>query len=1310
LNSFAASIPGQSSALTESWNRVFLKFTLRSTCHFLLRSMTLTRVNRERRFIPLAFVALLLLAPATKSPAQATTSMASITGTVTDLTGAVVPGAIVELSNPATGQNYKTVTNQEGSYTIADITPGPGYKETVSRDGFETTVLNGLYLNVAVTRSQNVKLAVGSVAETVSVSAENQDVTLNTTDATVGNNFQVQFLNELPVALRDSPAALFTQQPGMTNDGASTGSRTDQNRVTLDGLDVNDMATGTFGAGMIIGNAPVDSVQEMRGTTAGDLASNSGGGGGQFDMVTKSGTNGFHGNINEYHRDTDLEANEWFNNFEGVPRSPLIRNQFGGNVGGPIWRNKIFFFFDYNGRRDTLAAQAERTVPTDSFLKGNIITYYTNIAAGTTNSINAAQVAGYDPQGVGFDQSMMQVIGGRYPSPNDFSGDKGDLLNTAGFRFNAPTPYTENNFVGRLDINPWKNHHLFGRVTYNHINAVQNPVQFPGDPETYPFLDTSHAWVAGWDWTIGTNKTNSLIWGSTIANLGFPVIYNPQGVNQYGWDGDPTGGFFLDGIYGGASGAQARYFPIPVVRDDFNWGKGRHSFVFGGTFKYPSPHFSHYSDYNSPGIGLGGGVTGLTDGDPSGWQFRPADLDRNQTSLTVYDSAFVFGLGRFENQGASWNYTASGSVVPQGTGLQLKYQYYEAEVYFGDTWKITPTLTLTYGLRYQNYTVPYEVHGLESVQSESFWDFMHARIAQSAAGVGGSATLPGGTNAVPYITYGLGGNANHGPAYFSPSRKDFGPRVAFAWTPTANHKLVINGGGGIVYDQTIVNAILQEQAQYSYLFQGQGTLNYGLPGDNVHSPAYYSLLNNPRFTALNAPPTGPTPPAITKPDSPFIGPADPNCGGAPGPCGLAIGSAFNVSVDRYLPTPYNIMFNLGIQQELKGNLILKLGYVGRLGRRLLAQADAEQLIDFPDAASGQELSQAMAALTTWLRQNPNADPTTAPPQPWFEHVLNQAVPGQTNTGFIAANLAPYPARGDVADSVELMSYLGLLPDNVGMAAQFSENTFFTDMGFSAYHGLLATLHKNPTHGVQFDLNYTWSHSIDNVSLVANSYAYEGYGFICDVLRPRLCRGNSDFDVTNYLNGNLLYQLPFGRGREFASKTPGWLDEAIGGWELSGLPIWHTGSPFMANSIAFLMSYSNEDPAILTGSLGPMKTHVNVQSGQIYAFKNPELAFNQYTGPVGFQMGSRNNLRGPGFFLVDLGLGKNFPVYKERVNLKFRVDAFNALNHPNFEKPSFENNMDLTSPPNEFGVIPGTVIPTGSDQAARVLQGSLRLEF
>ena len=150
---------------------------------------------------------------------------------------------------------------------------------------------------------------------------------------------------------------------------------------------------------------------------------------------------------------------------------------------------------------------------------------------------------------------------------------------------------------------------------------------------------------------------------------------------------------------------------------------------------------------------------------------------------------------------------------------------------------------------------------------------------------------------------------------------------------------------------------------------------------------------------------------------------------------------------------------------------------------------------------------------------------------------------------------------------------------------------------------------------------------------------------------------------------------------------------------------------MANSLAFLMSYSNEDPAILVGNIGDMKSTVTKQSsGVVTAFKDSAKAYSDYVAPVGFEFGARNNLRGPGFFLLDLGLGKTFTVIPNKLNLKFRADAFNVLNHPNFQAPSFQNNMSLVANPQEFGAIPGTVTPNGADQSARVLQGALRLEF
>ncbi|HET9306061.1 MAG TPA: carboxypeptidase-like regulatory domain-containing protein [Candidatus Sulfotelmatobacter sp.] len=1220
-----------------------------------------------------------LAALPTRAAAQ---NVASITGVVSDPTGAMIPGVQVSLENPETGVTYKTTTNDSGSYTVNEVKPGPGYKIQFAREGFKAVIVSGIYMNVDNTRVQNAQLSLGGTVETVEVSAANQNVTLDTTDATVGNNFQVQVLNDMPVQDRSNPSALFVQQPGVTLDGAVTGARTDQNRVTLDGLDVNDLATGQFG--YIVGRAPVDSVQEFRGVSAGFLSDAAGGGGGQYELVTKSGTNSFHGSLVEYHRDTTLEANDWFNNNSGVPRPPLIRNQFGGSVGGPILKNKLFFFFTYNGRRDTLSALEERTVPMDSFRSGTL-TYIND--SNNLETLSAAQVAGFDPQHVGFNSALLSLFDSRYPHANDLSGGAGDLINTAGYRFNAPFPYKEDDYVQRVDYNLNDKMKLWGKGNFVRTNGTQSAVQFPGDPVTSPFIDRSYAWVVGHVWTINTRMVNNAAYGETYENFNFPNTYNPTGATQYtAVGGNGSGGTILTGPYASAINAQGRTYPIPVIRDDFSWDKGNHAFRFGGTFKYITPRDYTILNYNVPTIGLGGPMPALDD------SFRPSDIcpasappqqcDASATGL--YDPAFALALAPYTQVSSTFNYDAQGNVLQQGSGQQHTYRYYETELYFGDTWKIRPRLTVSYGLRWINYSVPYDTHGIESIQNYDFDTYFNARLAQSAASQSGNS-------AVPLIAYSLGGKANHAPGYFKPQYTNFAPRLAVAYQ--FNPKTVFNAGAGIIYDQTVVNAVQYQQSQFSYLFQAGANQPYGDPNSITNT-----LLQDSRFIGLNSPPPAPTAPTITKPFYPYV-----DSTGTP--YGLANLGAFNEIIDPKLKTPYSIQMNFGFEHELPAGLILRASYVGRLGRRLLAQADANQLIEFKDTVSGQLMSDAFANITQELRTN---QPVTS--QPWFENVLpTLASPGQ-NTAILADSfLSTYIARGDFADFTAFLAYFGLLPPNVGMGAQFSENTYYTNKGSSNYHGLLTTLHKNVSHGLQFDLNYTWSHSIDNVSLIANAAAFGGYGFICDVLRPRECRSNSDFDVTHYFNGNFVYELPLGRGKALASGAPRWLDEIIGGWSISGLPNWHSGNVMFASSNAFVAGYSNDAPAILTGPTSDLHIHINGGHGQaLNGFADTAKANADFVGPIGFNIGSRNNLRAPSYFDMDMGLGKAFPLSSERFAVKFRADAFNVFNHPNFEAPC----MDITNVSCNFGVISSTVGTSirNAGPAARVLQLALRLEF
>jgi hypothetical protein len=1224
-----------------------------------------------------------------------------MTGVVSDPTGAVLPDTVVVLKNPGTGVTFTQTTKSNGAYRFTNVPADNGYTATFTHPGFVAREVKNLALEVGITRTEDARLTVGT-AEQIEVSGSGNEVTINTTDATIGNNISPELLNELPVQNRDNPSALFTLQPGVTLSGSTTGSRTDQDQVTLDGLDVNDIATGS--AFTIVAKAPIDSVQEFRGTVGGFGTDSGPGGGGQFQLVTKSGTNHFHGNLNEYHRDTSTAANTWFNNDNRLPRTPLIRNQFGGNVGGPIKHDKAFFFFDFNDSRIIQSSSVNRTVPLNSLRSGNI-SYILNkdsasgATCGATSRQNTtptcigtytpAQVQALDPAGIGEDPIIFALINSRYPLANNFSG--GDGVNTGTFSFTTPTPSFETNYVTKLDYNITPTQKLFARATVVRQNSVQSTPQFPTDGNIAPFVDRSYAWVVGHTWQIGNNKVNQAAFGETVSDFNFSrTNLNPNGANLITF-GDGTTTLLSDPYLTPVNG-QGRHIPIPQFSDNFQWQKGAHTFELGGFFKFINSSDFTKLDYNTASIGLGGQTLGLNS------SLRPVGIrSAGTTSSNDWDSAFAFALGRIGSISQQFNYASSGTAFPSGTGDNRNYRYYQTELYVGDTWKFTKSLTLSYGLNWQIFSVPYEKNGLESVATTTanpntpitFDQYFGARVKQSASSATGNA-------AVPLITYVLGGKANNGPALYNSELHDFAPRVAFAYNPSFDRKTVINGSVGLVYDRTVVNAVQYQQDQHSYLFQQSVTTANG-----VSTNPTSSLKNDPRLTAANANYTAPAPPpSPSRPFTPFVS------GGVP--FGLQNGEAFNTQIDPNLKTPYNIIAGFGMQHEFAGGFILKANYVGRFGRRLLGQADANQIIDFADPASGQLLSAAFANMTTQVRACNNACTANLPAQPWFENLvapgIGKANGYPNNTSFLADNLGGLPFNGDFADTVQAIS--GLIPPNVGMGAQFSENTFYTNKGFSTYNGLLVTLHKNLRKGLQFDVNYTFSHSMDNVSLIANAGAAGGYGFICDVVRPRLCRSNSDFDVTQITSGLFTYQLPFGHGRTFASSAPRWLDEVIGGWDVSSLINQNSGIAYGTVSNAFVAGYANDAPAIFTGNPNDLRAHINKTTGTntVSLYTNRTQAQTEFIGPVGFNIGTRNQFRGPGFFNMDSGLAKNFAILPDRgINLKFRADFYNVLNHPSFSTPAQPGaNTDITN--GNFGVI------TSTSSSARVGQFALRLEF
>ena len=1259
-----------------------------------------------------ATVCLALLMMFCVLPEISAQNIASLTGVVTDKSGAVIPEVAVKLLDTKTNESYETKTNAVGAYTFPRVAPGPGYSVTFTKSGFSPLTVNNIYLATDSTHTQNAEMQVGQVAEAVEVNAAGSAVSLDTTDATVGNNFDIRLLHELPVQIRDSPTALLALQPGVTTsgsdpnssrNGAVTGARTDQGNVTLDGIDVNDFATGQAFA--TVANAPVDSIQEFRGETANPLSAEGRGGGAQISLTTKSGTNSWHGSAYEYNRTAATEANTYFNNLDGIPRTQLTRNQFGASLGGPIKKDKLFFFFNYQGRRDATEVSEVNIVPLDSFRNG-IVSYINDGAGCSPNSrantqpacispMTSSQVSALDPLGMGRDAALWTFVNGRYPHANDLT--VGDGVNTGGFRFNAPADRTANDYVTRIDYNLSNSMKLFGRLSILRDTSGDTinfpaPILFPGDPVSHEIVDRSYAYVIGHTWTISNDKINQFEYGETQSQLDFPTLYNPSGTTQYtNFMNNGNGTALMTSPYFNAS-SQFRNVPIPVFRDDFTYVRGRHTWQFGGMFKPIKDYGNLTADFNQLTLGLGGGLASL---DPS---LRPANIlnDPNAIAANLWDSAFVFDLGRIGLVQSNFNYGHNLQPSALGSPAIRDYRYYESEAYIQDTWRIRNDLTMTYGLRYQFYSVPYETNGLEATSTYDFSSFYNARAANALAGVSG-------VNSLPLEYYSLGGKANNAPGFYHPDYKDFAPRLSFAYNPSftsgflgrtfGDRKTVIRAGAGIVFDHPPTAAIAFFQNQNSFLFANTAITNYGLA-----PTAAQSLATDPRYTAFGAVPGGlNTPSPITVPYAPFTSNGVPN--------GYQ-NNALTYSFDPNLKTPYSETVTFGFQRELPGNFMLESTYFGRFGRRLLAQADAGQITNFRDPTSGQYLDQAFGAITTQMRaQTPGPNGYAVTPQPFFENLI-----GPGGTSLIANGLTPYALHGDMGTSLYLLGLFGFTPPGVGFSPQFIYNIYLTNKGASDYNGLLTTLHKKLSHGLQFDLNYTYSHSLDNTSVPGNNFSGETANFsggvLCDATRPRICRGNSEFDLTHLISVDGIYDLPFGRGRAFGSSMPGWLNQIVGGWQLSGIESFQTGFAFTTVSDAFPFSFNNNVPAFFNGDGAAIRTNIHQVSGQVQMFANQTAAMAAFSGPIGQEAGNRNTLRGPGFSDLDLALSKHFPI-TEKYGLEFRAEAYNALNHANFGLPGLPGaslgTADITSP-SEFGVI------TTLANDPREMQFSLRLDF
>jgi hypothetical protein len=1304
----------------------------------------------------LTLLAASLLVFQTLSFAQTATT--SLRGTISDSKGLVVPDASITLSNAATGFSRTTKSDSQGSYQFLELPPAK-YDLTVVATGFATLKQNGLELQVATPATVN--LAVQVTGGTITVDVSGTAPLVNTQDATMGHAFGADQIADLPFEGRD-PAGILSLQTGVVFTGNSThissasdsragavnGARSDQTNITLDGVDNNDELLGTAFTGAI--RAPLDSLEELKVTTSNSDADTGRSSGGQVSEVTKSGTNHVHGSLYAYNRPTFTTANDWFNKGSQLQADAantppfLLRNTFGANVGGPIIKDRLFFFAAYEGQRKREDLQVTRIVPSLGLRAGNISYLCTQDPAcpsSGVNTLSAAQIASMDPNcsgngtcplGPGPNPLLANIAGNGatnpnflftlYPQPN--TDTVGDGLDYQGFTFPSPLPQSLNDFVVKLDYNLTKNgnHRVFlkgimdGEREAERTSGVTTTgdggEQFPGDPEGQTEHDNNKGITAGYTATLSSTLINSFHFGYISQLINIEGLQTQPYINFRGMDNINS---FTPTIN--------THVPVKNIVDDVTKVIGSHTFQFGGNYRQidnlresdaqnffqgqTNVYWLNFSGISNTGSSL----------DPAAFGFPAVDSDFSAS----YDFAMAALAGIITQVNANYELTKTLSVIPQGQLVPRHFRNHEYEFYGQDQWRVKPNLTFTYGLRYSILQPPYETTGTQVAPTLSLNNWFSQR----------SAAASQGQVYDPAIGFGLSGQANGKAPYWAYDYKDIAPRIAFAYAPKGESgwskrlwggsgQTSIRAGYGIYFDhfgEGIVNTFDREGSF------GLTTAEVNPAGiQTVDGSARYSGLYNiptssndgcatPPCSLIGAPPTGPFP--VFSPS------------GAATPGGFAI----TWGLDDKLKTPYSHVIDFSITRELPSGFVFEASYVGRFAHRLMQEEDLALPTNLSDPQSKTTYFQAVQALAKqyyagtpiqnisatsigtnyWENIFAAAGPalgsvanqlfgTSSEPSGFTQPCLGSAIP---NGNTVTATQAMYDLfcnfAGNETTALELADSPGLINATTCFPAcasingtlsqgydyyspQFSSMDAWRSIGNSSYNAAQFSL-RHRAGGLEFDLNYTYSRSIDDGSNAERVSTFEGGGFASQILDswfPRQNRAVSDFDTKQIFNANWVYQLPVGRGKRFGEGMGAFANSVLGGWTFSGLWRYSTGYPFSLLSPEWATNYDLETPAVPLSSARPKTgsfivaqagggTGPNVfqDPGITDSSTSPNAAINLFRPAYPGEGGLRNGLRGPGTFDIDTTVTKTWAI-KESQLVKFSWSMFNVTNSARFD--------------------------------------------
>lgn len=1312
--------------------------------------------------------------------AWAQTGTTALHGVVTDKTGATVASAHATLTDAQRGLTRETDSTSEGAFEFVGLAPGT-FVLTVDASGFKRFEQRNLQLLVNLPSTLNVSLEVGTSQQTIEVSAQAQ--TLNTTDASLGNAFNETQVKQLPLEGRNVPD-LLTLQPGVaytgnradvpasdTRSGAVNGARSDQSNLTLDGIGVNDEGGHAFTSVLPV---TLDSVQEFRVTTSNANADQGGSGGAQVSLITKSGTNDIHGSVYEYNRNTFTSANDYFvksaeiqncsdpnsNSCNTAPK--LIRNIFGASLGGPIKKDRVYLFMNYEGTRRIEQVSETNQVPSAS-LRDGVIMYSCDTADPNVSStcpggtvaglsgqsynvpagafaLSPTQISQIDPLHIGPNAASLAYFNS-LPAANVPSF--GDGLNYQGFNFAAPISDTKNVYIAKMDVNVTHDarHHVSVTGALENDNNAGAPF-FAGEAPSQSIVDYSKGIIVNYSGVLRPTLVNNFRYGFVRQSLGNIGNSNQQWVLFRG----------INDAVGAVTRTHSFQRPTHTFADDVSWIHRKHSWQFGGqTSRVRDPRFSFNSSYSSGSANAGWfNTTGFAG--KSGSPLNPANNTDPATGapypgvdsgfFNSYDFPLTALMGMVSEVNAQYNFGRDGSALAQGAPLTRNFAIDSYELYAQDTWKIKPTFTVTLGLRYSLFSPPWETKGLQLSPTVNLGQWFNNRANEGANGIPSNQDVP--------VAFNWSGPANGGHGgFYNWDYKDLGPRVAFAWAPNRTGGLLgdifgagktsIRGGFGIVYDR-FGQGLVDDFDQFGA---------FGLASTLTNQAALQTVSSAPRLTDIHTIPT------TDNNGGTIFEPAPAANFPVPFPPGTFTATT---GLDSSLKTPYSYALDLSVSRELKGGLTLEVAYVGRLSHRLLTQEDLAMPLNFKDKGSGIDYFTAVQALAKLYRPvsaggqgvtdatftNSMVSPAVAQ---YWQNVIQPATNGGSyglgqltggcGSGAPASTTNPVLAAFDLfcggnfneTTPLQFFDQNGI-PDatgdpNCGAAGhppcQYfpigGQYTFFTpqyaslyawrSIGTASYNAMQVSLRHRMSHGVQFDFNYTYSKSIDLSSDAERVGTFGGIGgsLVINSWSPNQFRAPSDFDATHQFNANWIVDLPFGRGRTFAHDTNRMVDAFIGGWQLSGLFRMTSGYPFSVfNGFNFPTNWDISGNAVLVGQKPATGSFRNPDDGSVNLFAvGGDAANSFFREPLPGEAGQRNNLRGDGYFGVDLGLSKRWKMpWSERHSLQVRWEVFNITNSTRFDAQSSLNAIDTYG--SQFGN--DTRLYTNP----RVMQFALRYEF